>query len=316
MKPVSPVIPGREDGEIGVAKDQPEYRTLPSLPVDENTFLTRWELTPKERQRIQAGGSLYLYISHFGNPIQPLLLTTEIDFLQPQEMKRPAPEIILRDGIEGAVVEMEIDTPTGAIINRTGMSLDEAVERFKMIYSCTDDEQLVKHMEGSIRSFGFSGISSGGYRIHISARMERIKGKEKFTCGRRQDLFAYQGQVKNEDTWDLINGDRICSYCGSMHPDEVLAIAMETPGAIERSDKGYKWYINRPNRPNASFGGIKYYRQHDTPEFVAAWNRMIDERKAKEENKDVKTIQVAVSDNSIAVDNAGGGGDDCGGTVH
>lgn len=311
MEPVSPVIPGREEREIAVAKDQPEYRTLPSLPVDQGIVLTRWELTPKERRRIQAGGSIYLYIHHFGNPIQPLLLTTEIDFLQPQEMRRPAPEVKLRPGIEGALVEMEIDTPRGAIINRTGMSVDEAVERLKMIYSCTDDETLVMHLDGAIRSFGFMGMSGGGYRIHISARMERVQG-EKQTCGRRMSEIGPWDRTPGQDTWDRIGPDRVCSFCGSMHPDDVLRIAREDPGAIEKSTKSYKWYIHRANVPNAGFGSIKYYRHHDTPEFVAAWNQMIEERKAKEES-DVKTIQVSVSDVSVASDNAGGGDN---GTVH
>ena len=95
---------------------------------------------------------------------------------------------------------------------------------------------------------------------------------ERHKCERR---IKNQGNIINgikPDYWRKYpNGDMVCSYCGSLHPDSVIAIVKEFgAGVIERSDKDYKWYINRPTVANALEGGIKYYRQHDTPEFIKA----------------------------------------------
>lgn len=79
------------------------------------------------------------------------------------------------------------------------------------------------------------------------------------------------------DYWKtLSNGDRVCSYCGSLHPDDVLKIVKEFGSSvIGKTDKSYKWYINRPNVTNALEGGIKYYRCYDTQEFIDELNTLI-----------------------------------------
>lgn len=69
------------------------------------------------------------------------------------------------------------------------------------------------------------------------------------------------------------NGDRVCSYCGSLHPDDFLALVEASADApadatynsavqIEPSDKLYKIYVNQPNVRNAHEGGIKFYTKH------------------------------------------------------
>lgn len=89
------------------------------------------------------------------------------------------------------------------------------------------------------------------------------------------------------------NGDRTCSYCGSLHPDDFLQI-MEAYAAGEPSyhfgltDKSYKVYAKRPDVMNASEGGIKFYGHHAVDEahpdrarhetaWVACVNRYRDE---------------------------------------
>lgn len=78
MKPVSPVIPDTDFEELKIAEHQDEYGTLPALVCnDGNTLLTRWEMTDAEIAELQKTKSLYLYISNFGQPVQPVLLTVE-----------------------------------------------------------------------------------------------------------------------------------------------------------------------------------------------------------------------------------------------
>jgi hypothetical protein len=86
--PISPVIPkyfkdiNTELDEIQVAKNQEQYRVLPSIVIDNNTFLTRWKVPFWHRIRILLFGNLYLEIMHFNNPIQPLYLDTKPNLQQ------------------------------------------------------------------------------------------------------------------------------------------------------------------------------------------------------------------------------------------
>lgn len=73
MKPVSPVVAGFEDHEILIAKDQPEYQTLPALVLSDKRVISRWQLTLWERLRLLWFGSLYLHTLTFGQKLQPLV---------------------------------------------------------------------------------------------------------------------------------------------------------------------------------------------------------------------------------------------------
>lgn len=77
MKPVSPVVPGIELPEVVYAKDQPEYRPLPCHKSADGTVLTRWRLTLRERVRVVLRGDVYLFVSTFNKPLQPLMLQVE-----------------------------------------------------------------------------------------------------------------------------------------------------------------------------------------------------------------------------------------------
>lgn len=78
MSPVSPVIPETNLEEVVYAKEQPEYQPLPSLRTADGTILTRWQLTEEEKQQVLSQGYVYLLVMTFNQPLQPLLLTTEL----------------------------------------------------------------------------------------------------------------------------------------------------------------------------------------------------------------------------------------------
>jgi|SRR6185437_3391861 len=103
---------------------------------------------------------------------------------------------------------------------------------------------------------------------------------EPMTCGRRFDCYpggipAHQDRGKGQDHWEKFksNGNRVCSYCGSLHPEDLFELVRQCANAsldaaygtvpeIEPSDKGYKIYVHQPGVRNAHEGGIKFYMQH------------------------------------------------------
>lgn len=104
---------------------------------------------------------------------------------------------------------------------------------------------------------------------------------EPMTCGRRaengmdQENGPFKMSGRNLDRWEKFKtiDNRICSYCGSLHPDDMFRLVHEaavTPPdgdyrgtvSIEPSDKKYKVYVRQPGVRNAMEGGIKFYMQH------------------------------------------------------
>src|SRR5579862_1269798 len=87
---------------------------------------------------------------------------------------------------------------------------------------------------------------------------------EPMTCGRRFDTYpgglpVHPDRGTGLDRWQRFksNGDRVCSYCGSLHPDDWFALVKRSAEApeeadygtvpeIDRSDKGYKIYVHQP----------------------------------------------------------------------
>ncbi|MDF1720500.1 MAG: hypothetical protein P1U65_07495 [Minwuia sp.] len=73
----------------------------------------------------------------------------------------------------------------------------------------------------------------------------------------------------NPDIWHVLpNGDRSCSYCGSLHPDDFgrlldRGLDPDDPVEIGPTAKGYKVYVSQPDVRNASEGGIIFYSWHD-----------------------------------------------------
>lgn len=74
MKPVSPIIPGAQLKETVYAKDQPQYNPLPVFKDDDGTVLSRWHLSFWERMRVLFKGDVYLWVSTFNHPLQPIMM--------------------------------------------------------------------------------------------------------------------------------------------------------------------------------------------------------------------------------------------------
>ena len=96
------------------------------------------------------------------------------------------------------------------------------------------------------------------------------------TCPRRMNSIGPWERAENLDFWEVLpNGDRVCSFCGSAHPEDFERLCNEAVRdesmMIHHSDKSYKVYIYRPTVGNASEGAIKYYKWHNytDPEAIA-----------------------------------------------
>jgi hypothetical protein len=73
------------------------------------------------------------------------------------------------------------------------------------------------------------------------------------TCPRRgetgmdRDDTPFRGAGSNLDDWYDREGYRVCSYCGSMHPDDLME-AVRNGSEIGPTDKSYKFYVDVPNK--------------------------------------------------------------------
>lgn len=105
--------------------------------------------------------------------------------------------------------------------------------------------------------------------IEVTAEvLTQVLGHELQTCPRRVHEYGPWKQDEKLDVWRREpNGDRTCSFCGSLHPEDFEQLCEEaadpdTETRLEHSDKQYKVYVYRPGVKNAMDGGIKYYKQH------------------------------------------------------
>ena len=102
--------------------------------------------------------------------------------------------------------------------------------------------------------------------FRLRQRFFAFAGRQR--CGRRDDMFSLnRNDGPFPDTWDLgPDGFRTCSYCGSIHPDDLMVICERTLTderyAVDGTDKGYKVYVRQPGVRNASEGAIKFYLHH------------------------------------------------------
>lgn len=109
---------------------------------------------------------------------------------------------------------------------------------------------------------------------------EEINKLERHRCGRRDESPLGQSDEEKPDYWKVLqNGDKVCSYCGSLHPQTLIELVKKYGvEIIEGTTKGYKWYVNQPGVSNATQGGIKYYRHHDTEDFIKQLNELIKQK--------------------------------------
>ena len=96
---------------------------------------------------------------------------------------------------------------------------------------------------------------------------------EEFRCHRRDENPLADSAFPGQDHWHKFktpHGDRVCSYCGSLHFEDFTALVKQaidpdSTVSIEASDKRYKVYVTRKGIRNAQEGGIKFYMQHCPP---------------------------------------------------
>ena len=70
-----PVIEGMESQELVYAKNQPEYiplRTLRNNSDEMGGVVSRWTLTPEQRKLVAEGADIFLELSTFREPLQPI----------------------------------------------------------------------------------------------------------------------------------------------------------------------------------------------------------------------------------------------------
>ncbi len=182
--------------------------------------------------------------------------------------------------LKNALFNVEIK---GKLINikKGNINYNEALEIANDCLKASETTDLTLHnnLLNCIKHFGFAGY--GGrtdgitYNISISAFMKKESTNEEVECDGHGAFF---GKVK-KGVWNKVGEDRVCSICGSMHPDEVIELIRTGKAKYEGSTKSYKMYISRKEVPNASFGGIKYYRNHDNENFVERFNEALKENK-------------------------------------
>ena len=68
------IIPGLEPHEITFAKHQPQYGALRALANKDGIVLTRWRLTPEQRDALETGADIFVECATFNKPLQPIRL--------------------------------------------------------------------------------------------------------------------------------------------------------------------------------------------------------------------------------------------------
>jgi hypothetical protein len=113
--------------------------------------------------------------------------------------------------------------------------------------------------------------------LEMMQHVNALHPEQTFLCPRRTEHQVLRPFVELRDCWIReVNGDRTCSYCGSMSEDDLVDImtrflAGEAGYSFSHSYKTYKVYAHRPGVGNASQGGIKFYKPHidkGHPEFA------------------------------------------------
>jgi hypothetical protein len=104
--------------------------------------------------------------------------------------------------------------------------------------------------------------------FRLRQRVFAFAGRQR--CGRRGEAafdIDGRGKLPLPDTWDMgPDENRTCSYCGSIHFDDLMKICRLIPDdpryAIEGTTKSYKVYVKQPGVVNAGQGAIKFYMHH------------------------------------------------------
>lgn len=118
--------------------------------------------------------------------------------------------------------------------------------------------------------------------LRLLRRRLRQFRSQKQSCPRRMREIGPWQKEEGLDWWEQVGPDRVCSFCGSMHPEEFFAflervLEDDDPRVrVGRCDKDYKVYVHRPEIENATEGAIKFYKQHLnilSAEEIDRWER-------------------------------------------
>ena len=60
--------------ETVYAKDQPEYKPLPTIRNSKGMVLSRWKMSDAEREAVVAGADVFLTCWTFNQPLQPIYM--------------------------------------------------------------------------------------------------------------------------------------------------------------------------------------------------------------------------------------------------
>jgi hypothetical protein len=102
--------------------------------------------------------------------------------------------------------------------------------------------------------------------VAAERQSKRVFVDEPFTCPMRPTSPVFVASTEGEDRWEKVGGDRVCSFCGSMHPDEALAVfalaQSDERVGVDLCDGRDKVRFRRPGVGNAMQGALKFRMAH------------------------------------------------------
>lgn len=105
-----------------------------------------------------------------------------------------------------------------------------------------------------------------------------MKGEiEYHTCPGRRQEGPWDASAACVDRWEWRGDDRVCSFCGSLHPNDfeslLWRVLYDEQVLIFPADHANKIYLQRPEVSDASQGALKYKKWHNlSAEWVARIN--------------------------------------------
>jgi len=108
---------------------------------------------------------------------------------------------------------------------------------------------------------------------------EYVDSIERQCCPERISQGSKPEGIENPDCWNKdVFGTRRCSFCGSIHPDDVLELLKEKGlGIQEKTNKSYKVYINAGVGRYYKFCGYHW----SEGDFIEKYNKLVEEIQSK-----------------------------------
>jgi len=144
----------------------------------------------------------------------------------------------------------------------SGMKPQEAEDLIRFVERIADDDDFTRCAETAIRGGGCSGMSANFRSVMYSTYVTGVREGPPMVCP-KHDTATHAS-----DYWVRLGKWRVCSYCHSMHPDDLVEALRAGEAKFNWSDKRYKAYVELPGVPNASHGPIKFYTWHLTERTV------------------------------------------------